>query len=193
MNDKELLLDLLETLDFMLRPAVQDLPADALGWRPDPEANSIGVTMWHIGRLLDHLWAQALRDQPDEDQIWFANGWADRTAHDPRGLGSFGWGILAGYSQEEVAQVPALSASELITYLDQARDALRETLQSFPEEALHRRAPGRPWERWTAYRCVKLFVLNAFEHVGEIKALRAMWEREFGSAGPMVFDWETYP
>lgn len=188
-----MLLDLLETPDFMARPAVQDLPADALGWHPDAEANSIGVTMWHIGRLLDHLWAQAFTCRPDEDQLWIANGWAGKTAYDPRGLGTFGWGILAGYSREEVARVPALSADDLLAYFDQTRDALRETLQAFPGQALHERAPDRPTDRWTAYRTAKLFLMNAYEHTGEIKALRSMWERQSGFTGRMGFDWGAFP
>ena len=53
MTNKELLLDLYQTLADALRRAIQDLPLDILRWQPDEEANNIAVTVWHISRAFD--------------------------------------------------------------------------------------------------------------------------------------------
>ncbi len=55
---------------------------------------------------------QALAEQ------WHIQGWSSKTAYDPRGIGTGGLGILAGYTQEEVAAIPVLSAEELLAYLE---------------------------------------------------------------------------
>ncbi len=55
MTDKEILLDLLDNFAGSLHWTIKDLPPVALSWQPDAEANSIGVTVWHICRSLDVL------------------------------------------------------------------------------------------------------------------------------------------
>jgi len=70
----------------------------------------------------------ALGGRPQDQQLWFTQGWADRTSYDPRGLGEHGYGTMTGYTLEEVDGIPALSADELLMYLGQACEALRAYL-----------------------------------------------------------------
>jgi len=180
-TDKEILLDLTQYLADCFHNTIGEMSLDALSWQPDPEANSIAVTAWHIGRLLEDLWARILENRPAADQLWLANGWSARTGYDPRGRGWGGWGMLAGYTQAEVEEIPVLSADDLTAYFDEACEAFRMCLQSFPADAFDKRAPGaldKGPDTWTSYRCLKVYLMNGYEHIGEIRAFKAMYERQ---------------
>jgi DinB superfamily len=177
MTSRDILLDLLQTYARALPYALRDLSPDALHWRPDDEANTIALTVWHVSRAFDMLRIRILEKRPPEDELWHTRGWVAKTGYDPRGIGWDGFGNLAGYTQAEVAAVPILSVSELLTYFDQASEALREHLSRMPlddlqpplDEANEPEQPGYVW--------IRNFLMDAHEHLGEIKALKAMWER----------------
>jgi len=173
MTGVEMLADLVASLTEGIHKAVTGLSVPELTWRPDAEGNSIGVTVWHCSRGLDVLKVQFLEQHPAEAEQWYTQGWARKTAYDPRGIGTGGLGILAGYTQEEVAAIPELSAEELLAYLDQVSDALRQYLLSLPEGALSRPTMFTG-ERLTAYQLIKEIVLGCVGHLGEIEALKAL-------------------
>jgi hypothetical protein len=176
MRDIELIADLVEKLARDVRDEIEALSSEELAWRPDPEANSIGVTVWHFSRWLDVLTVQALENRPAEEELWHTGGWAARTGYDPRGVGYQGLGVLTDYTQEEVAAVPMLPADALLTYLDQVCGELREHLLGLPAGALERPAPGFGGKR-TIYDRIKPLLMGCFGHVGEIEALKAMRAR----------------
>jgi hypothetical protein len=176
MRDVELLADLIEKLVRDVRAEIAELSLEELGWQPDPEANNIGVTVWHFSRWLDMLAVQALANRPAAEELWQTCGWAARTGYDPRGIGYRGLGLLTGYSQAEVAAVPHLVAGQLLEYLEQASRALREQLLALPSEALYLPTPGLGGKR-TVYDLSTSVLMGCFGHVGEIEALKAMRER----------------
>jgi hypothetical protein len=176
MRDVELLADLIEKLGRDVRAEIAELSPEELTWQPDPEANDIGVTVWHFSRWLDMLAAQALANRPAGEELWQTRGWAARTGYDPRGIGYLGLGLLTGYTQAEVAAVPRLTAGQLLEYLEQAGGALREQLLAMPSEALYRPTPGLGGKR-TVYDLLTSILMGCFGHVGEIEALKAMRER----------------
>ena len=179
MTDKEVLLDLLQNFMEVLRGTISDLPLEALRWQPGPEANNIAVTVWHVSRAFDLLKVRALENQDSAAEQWFTAGWAVRTGYDPRGLGYGGFGNLAGYTQAEVAAVPILPAEELLAYFEEVANALYNYLQQMPAEALHQ--PPAGWAKppyLSAYGWIRNFLLDSREHLGEIKAIKAMWERK---------------
>ena len=173
MTDLELLADLVDELTKGIHKAVSGLSHEELIWRPDAEGNSIGVTVWHMSRGLDVLKVRFLEQQQALAEQWRTQGWGKQTGYDPRGIGTGGLGILSGYTQEEVAAIPVLTAEQLLAYLDQVSDALRQYLLSLPEGAL-----SRPTmfvgERLTAYQVIKEIVLGCVGHLGEIEALKAL-------------------
>jgi DinB superfamily len=176
MTGVEVLADLVAALVEGIHQAVTGLSREELTWRPDAEGNSIGVTVWHCSRGLDVLNVRFLEQQPAEAEQWHTQGWAEKTGYDPRGIGSGGLGMLSGYTQEEVAAIPVLPAAELLTYLDQVAEALRQHLRSMPEAALAQ--PSRvAGGRQTAYQLIKEIVLGCVGHLGEIEALKAMQTR----------------
>jgi hypothetical protein len=176
MEATALLEDWVQKLAGQVRQEVERLSPEELNWQPDAEANSIGVTIWHFSRWLDLLKVRALENRPPSEEQWFTRGWSERTGYDPRGLGYAGLGALTGYTPEEVRRVPQLSGAEVLSYLDQVSGALREHLSRLPEEALGRAALGFDGRR-TAYDWITSILMGCFGHLGEIEALKAMYQR----------------
>jgi hypothetical protein len=185
MTDVELLADLVQRLAAQTRAAIDGLNRAALDWQPDPAANGIGATVWHYSRWIDLLKIRALEGRPAEDELWFANGWAERTGYDPRGDGFGGWGALTGYTMEQVRALPPLTAEELAGYLEQGATALREHLLRMAPGALHEPAAGlrdaRP-DLATAYDWVVVPLLGSFGHLGEVRAIKALQARAAAAA-----------
>src|SRR6266571_1174310 len=173
MTDIEVLADLVASLALGIHQAVTGLSVAELTWRPDAEGNSIGVTVWHCSRGLDVLKVQFLEHKPSSAEQWHTQGWAQKTGYDPRGIGAGGLGILSGYTQEEVAAIPVLTAEELLAYLDQVAEALRQHLLSLPEGVLAQPITVAG-ERQTVYQRIKDIVLGCVGHLGEIEALKAL-------------------
>ncbi len=184
MTGREVLLDLLLHLLDQVRSVITGMSLDALQWQPDPQANNIGVTLWHIGRSLDVLRARVLEKRSSREELWYLRGWALRKRYDPTGLGFAGLGNLAGYTRAQVEALPALTADELLQYFGQACEALRVYLRDMPNDHLYRPPAGLPalpssaQAPETTYLCIRDFLMDAYEHLGEIKAIKAMRERK---------------
>ncbi len=177
MRDNAILADLVGRLQRGLRRTVTDLSPVGLAWQPDPGANSVGVTVWHVARWLDILAVRILGGQPVESELWHTHGWAADTGYDPTGRGFRGLGAVTGYSLEEVAAIPALNAAQLLAYLDQAAEALIATLQQLPAGALAEPAPGLADGR-SRYDRILPILVGGLGHLGEIQALAAMQTRQ---------------
>jgi len=139
-------------------------PDAALHWRPAKETNSIGDTVWHIARWLD-LVCMWLENAAPERQHWMADGWAERTGYDPRGVGTDGLGAISGYTFAEVEAVPKLRADQLREYLDAICDDVIPRLRGADDTAAQR------------YKGV---VQGTFSHLGEIATIRTLYERQAG-------------
>jgi hypothetical protein len=176
MTDRELLADLVRYLAVRVREEVESLSPEELAWQPDARGNGIGVTVWHFSRWLDVLAVRVLGGRSAAEEQWQTRGWAAKSGYDPRGIGYLGLGALTGYTWEEVLAIPALSANDLRAYLDQVTGALRDTLLSLPDGALHQ--PGTDGDAArTAYDRVRAVLTGCFGHVGEIEALKALRAR----------------
>lgn len=182
MNHKDVLIDLLQHFAFSLHRTIADLSNEALQWQPDEEANNIAVTVWHICRALDVLKVKILENLPDQKQLWYTQGWAFKTNYDPTGLGIGGFGNLAGYTLEQVKEVPILSAGESLEYFDQVYEALNDYLTNLKMEALEQLPIGWPStvgaSPESVYDVLLMFLIDNREHLGEIKAIKAMWKRK---------------
>jgi hypothetical protein len=187
MNHKDVLIDMLQHFSHVLHRTIADLPMVALQWQPDSDANNITVTVWHVCRALDVLKVKILENKPDQNQLWYCMGWASKTNYDPAGLGFGGFGNLSGYTLDQVKAVPALSASELLEYFDQVYEALNDYLANLKIEALEESPIGWPSIAGipapdNVYVVIFMFLMDNREHLGEIKALKAMWSRNHEKA-----------
>lgn len=178
MTDQEVLLDLFATYAAGVRRTISGMSHAALTWQPDAEANNISVTVWHMSRALDLLKVRLLENRPALEELWFTSQWVQRTGYDPRGLGWSGFGNLTGYTTAEVAAVPLLSADDLLLYFDQTVGALITYLRAMPHSDLYQPAVGWPQSpQPVAYEVLKSFLMDGIGHVGEIRAIKAMWDR----------------
>jgi len=172
MNDLELLAELIDDLARDLRPVIEPLSPEELAWLPAPQSNSIGVTIWHIARGVDFLATRVLQGKPPEAELWHAAGWRVKTGYDPRGLGYDGWGVLTGYTWEEVLAIPGLTAAEYLEYLEQACQALSPLVRSLSSEVAQQPAPGLLDGKLTYWQWSKAFYKGFQAHVGEILAIK---------------------
>jgi hypothetical protein len=179
MNANEVLIDLLEDNRRRLYRAFNEMSDECLAWQFETGANNIIVTMWHMGRILDvFLTLQALGLASDEE-CWFRCGWAERTGYDPRGFGQNGWGILTGYTQEEVKNMPSLTREQALGYLNDVYDTVKEYLLNTPMEKLE--TPGIGFDgKYSQYQCIQMALLDNIRHLGEIFAIQSSWKRQEG-------------
>jgi hypothetical protein len=140
-------------------------PDAALHWRPAREMNSIADTLWHVARWLD-LVTMWLENGAAETQHWIKDGWAERTGYDPRGIGTDGLGAISGYSFVEVEAIPKLRRDQLRAYLDAVFEDVIPRLRAADDVAAAR---------------YKGAVQGAFGHLGEISALRTLFDRQAAS------------
>ena len=176
MTDKELLIDLMNELRSDMRDEIGEMTVEELAWQPDPQANSIGVTVWHVARWLDVLSARILHTGTGIDELWHTQGWADKTGYDPRGIGASGLGNVTGYTMEEVAAIPHMSATDLLAYLDSTIQAVNSRIAEMPDGALYEKVLGIGKSR-TAYGWIRLLMKGCMGHLGEIQTLKAIRER----------------
>jgi len=109
MNANDVLIDLLEDNRRRLLRLLNTLSDECLMWKPEADANSITVTIWHMARIFDVFLTQQAKGCISEEECWFRHSWAEQTGYDPRGIGQNGWGMLTGYTQEEVDAMPQLT------------------------------------------------------------------------------------
>jgi len=177
MNANDVLVDLLADNRRRLKRLCAGIPDELLFWHPEAGANSIAITIWHMARIFDVFLTQQAKGGSPEEECWFRHGWAERTGYDPRRLGQNGWGMLTGYSPEEVAAMPPLSREQVLGYLDDVYDTVREYLASTPIEELL--LPGAGFEgKYSRYQCIQMALLDNVRHLGEIFAIQSRWDRQ---------------
>ena len=180
MDANDVLIDFLEDNRRRLHRFLGKLEADCLHWKPDPGANSIAVTVWHMGRLFDVFLTRLARGEPAENECWYAEGWAEKTGYDPRGLGRDGWGSVNGYTAEQVADIPRFSTEQLLDYYDAVLLRARGFVEATQMEQLLAPAPGFEGQ-FTQYQIAQMAILDNARHLGEIFAIKEMWTRRAGS------------
>jgi hypothetical protein len=135
MDVSDLLTDALGRVREQMPDVVAGLSDDDLAWRPDPEANSIAWLVWHLTRIED----DHVSDVAGREQVWTAEGWADRFGL-PFAPREHGYGmsaadvgkvrvsgdLLAGYydavAARSAAYVATLSPPDLDRVVDDAWD-----------------------------------------------------------------------
>lgn len=109
--------------------AVADLDADQLSAMPEGTGNSVGWLVWHLIRVQD---AQ-IADVAGSEQLWVADGWAERFGMEPD-PGNHGY----GHTLEQVASVRPASGELLVEYLEAAHERTLTFLDSLGDDDLDR-------------------------------------------------------
>jgi hypothetical protein len=177
MNANDVLIDFLEDNRRRLHRLFDVISDECLFWKPEAEANNIAVTVWHMARILDVYLTQQVKGWASEEECWFRQGWANQTQYDPRGNGQNGWGMLTGYTQEEVAAIPQFTKEQIIGYLNDVYDIAKEYLAVTSIEKLL--TPGIGFHgRYTQYQCIQMALLDNIRHLGEVFAIHARQDRQ---------------
>ena len=177
MNANDVLIDLLEDNRRRLHRLFDVISDDCLFWKPVSEANNIAITVWHMARIFDVFLTQQAKGYTSEEECWFRHDWAHQTNYDPRGSAQNGWGMLTGYTQEEVAAMPQFTKEQILGYLDDVYNTVKEYLENTPTEILL--TPGIGFQgRFTQYQCIQMALLDNVRHLGEVFAIHAKKDRQ---------------
>ena len=63
LNANEVMIDYLDDTRRRLKRNMSEVDLEGLHWTPDPGANGIAVTMWHMGRLFDLFLTQQVQGE----------------------------------------------------------------------------------------------------------------------------------
>jgi hypothetical protein len=129
MGSIEVLLDAFGRVRELVPEVVDGLSADELVERLDEDANSIAWLVWHLARVQDdHVAAVA-----GLEQVWTAQGWADRFAL-PFSPGAIGY----GHSSAEAAAVKVASGDLLVGYSEAVHDQTARFVSGLVDDDLAR-------------------------------------------------------
>lgn len=145
-----------------LHAAVAGLSPEQLAHRIDPAANSIGWITWHALRVQD----DHLSTLTGADQVWLADGWADRFAL-PYPAGAIGY----GQDSDEVEAFLAHDADLLLGYADAVHEATGQWLGDLGGDDLDR-VVDPEWDPPVTLGVRLVSVLDdVTQHVGQVAFL----------------------
>ncbi|MPZ53751.1 MAG: DUF664 domain-containing protein, partial [Acidimicrobiia bacterium] len=104
MNTSEILVEAYGRIRQLVHRSIDGLDTEGLGYRPEPDANSIAWLVWHLTRIQD----DHISEIAGRDQSWVTGGWVgkDGLPSDPVATGF-------GHTSEQVAAVRPTSADVL--------------------------------------------------------------------------------
>jgi uncharacterized damage-inducible protein DinB len=147
--------------------AVDGLDAEALRWRPGPDANPIAWLVWHLARVQDDHVADVAR----HPQVWLAEGWAPRFGLDD-GVTEIGY----GWDATQVASVTPESAEVLTRYLAAVTDRTTAYLGTLGSGDLDR-VVDEGWDPPVTLGARLISVLaDDLQHAGQAAYVRGLWE-----------------
>ncbi|GAA1709650.1 DinB family protein [Isoptericola hypogeus] len=146
---------------------------ELLGYRPDPDSNTVAWLVWHLTRVQD----DHVADVAGAEQRWTAGGWAERFGL-PLGRSDTGY----GHSPDEVAAVRP-DGGLLRGYLDDVHAATAAYVATLTGQDLDRVVDTR-WDPpvTLAVRLVSV-VADDLQHVGQAAYVRGLAERAGVRAG----------
>lgn len=144
------------------------LDPDALTWRPDPDANSIGWLIWHLSRVQDDHVAGV----GGVEQVYPSQGFVDRFAL-PYPASAVGY----GQTSAEVGAFSVDGPDLLVAYHDAVHAMTLEVINSLVDEGYGRIVD----ERWdppvtAAVRLVSV-VNDITQHLGQAAYVLGMYRR----------------
>jgi len=165
MHSRDLLLDGFDRIRESLAEAVDGLSPDQLARRVAPGANPVGWLAWHLLRVQD----DHVADVAGREQVWTAEGWADRFGLDldPTATGY-------GMDADAVDRVRVPSADLLLGYADAVHARTAEFLRGIDADDLDRVVD----ERWNPPVTLGVRLISVLsddlQHVGQAAYVRGV-------------------
>ncbi|MCM3882803.1 DUF664 domain-containing protein [Frankia sp. R82] len=168
MNGSDLLADAFGRIRDEVRDAVTGLSGLTLGVRVDGSANSIAWLIWHLTRVQDDHVAEVA----GLDQVWTAQGFADRFA-----LGLDTSSIGYGHTSAQVDAVQVDDPDLLVAYHEAVHDQTVSYLATLAAADFDR-VVDRRWEPPVTLGVRLISVIaDDLQHVGQAALLRGILER----------------
>ena len=79
MNANGVLIDILEDNRRRHLRLFDSMSAECVTWKPEADANTITVTLWHMARFFDVFLTLQAKGCGSEEECWFRHGWAEQT------------------------------------------------------------------------------------------------------------------
>jgi hypothetical protein len=173
----------LENVKGSIERTLEGLTPAELKWQPRPDANSIGLILFHIARSEDSFIQSLLQGK---SQLWESGKWYQKLnkAIDDRG---------AHYTAEQVVTFTVPEIKDLLGYMEAVHklslgylktltaDKLDEKVNLPPMGPPPKAAPGekaapprRPPFEPTVGTMLLLTIIHAAQHAGEISYLRGL-------------------
>jgi uncharacterized damage-inducible protein DinB len=167
-NASAVLMDAFGRIQGIVHRVVPGLSPEQLEHRVGPEANSIAWLIWHLTRIQD----DHVADVAGTEQLWTADGWADRFSL-PLDPGDTGY----GHSSAQVASVRVDSGELLTEYHDAVHDFTSRFVSGLNDSNLDRIVD----ERWDppvslGVRLVSVISDN-LQHAGQAAYVRGLLPR----------------
>ncbi|MFD9128199.1 DUF664 domain-containing protein [Kitasatospora sp. NPDC059571] len=165
MNSADLLADAFDRIRESVHDAVRGLDADALSTSPEVGANTVAWLVWHLTRIQD----DHVADVAGAEQLWTADGWADRFDL-PFPPGDTGY----GHGPAEVAAVRVDSPKLLTGYHDAVHARTLDYVRTLRAAALER-VVDRRWDPpvTLGVRLISV-VADDLQHAGQAAYVRGM-------------------
>ena len=167
METRDVLQDAYGRIRGLVRGIADGLDAEALAWRPDADANSIGWLLWHLTRVQDDHVSEIAGIQ----EAWVTDGWARRCGMDPDPENT-GY----GHTSDEVAGI-AVSADILVDYHDAVAVRTFQYLSKADADDLDRLID----HNWTPPVSVGVRLVSvigdSYQHAGQAAYLKGLYER----------------
>jgi uncharacterized damage-inducible protein DinB len=164
MTSMELLMDAFERIRDSVHPAVNGLTVEELAHRPGGDSNSIAWLVWHLTRIQDDHVAGV----DDGQQVWVANGWAERFAL-PLDPADTGYGHDADTVGLVVAEAPLL-----LGYFEKVHEKTQAYVGSLSEDDLDRVVDTR-WDPPVTLQIRLVSVIaDDLQHVGQAAYVRGI-------------------
>jgi len=172
MDTRDVFADAFERVREGVHRVANGLDADALAFRPDSDANSIGWLVWHLTRVHDDHVAEIA----GREQTWTSDGFHERSGL-PFDAADTGY----GHSSEQVGEVRFDDPELLVEYHEAVVTQTRSYLETLDAEELDR-IIDRRWDPpvTVGVRLVSVIDDQA-QHIGQAGYVRGLWKRSRGA------------
>lgn len=174
MDVKQIIQSGLDTIQRTMNRTLDGLSPTEFKWQPRPDANSIGLILFHMLRIEDSSTYSLLQGKP---QLWESQKWHLKMS---KAVDDGG----AHYTAEQVATFVVPPIPVLMSYAESVHKATFTYLKSLSSEEFNKKViipprPGPPrpspfGENPTAGFMWQMLVTHLAQHAGEISYLRGL-------------------
>lgn len=154
----------LERVKMGTARVLDGLKPSELAWRPGPEANSIGLILFHQLRSEDVFVQSRIQGKP---QVWETEKWFQKLNIPVADTGS-------GFSAEQCAAFIVPELKDLLAYGDSVRARTKEYLKGMTPESFDRIINMPRLGDVAIGEVFALIVVHMSQHVGEMAYLRGL-------------------